>query len=422
MYCATVGCGGAIGGRFSTIIRRLLSMKLSAKSLIGIALAAAVAAAGTAAASQGQGPVPRGMRHLDHVFLIMMENHGYAEIIGNPSMPFTNQLDSGNGLATKYFAVAHPSLTNYLEIVGGSNFGVLNDHSPDWHNANCQTNLSTGQPSLDEGSYPNICPLAGSGTDAATPAIDLSNLEGNNPGPVINIDGTASYPAAPTVALSIAHQIVARGGSWKSYQESLPPTGADGVNTADGVFSNLNPPTNAGVTDGVLGLYAVKHNPFAYFADIQSGAYPGLSLANTVGFDGNSGLFADLYSGHVPTFSYIVPNQCNDQHGRSGAGPQCDYDPSDVGTLAGLNPALMYQGDATLQRLVGAIQASPAWSYGRNAIVVVWDESDYSNAPITNQVTLIVATNDGYSRGRTSNRFYTHFSLLKSMEGALGLP
>jgi len=26
--------------------------------------------------------------------------------------------------ATSYFAVAHPSLTNYLEVVGGSNFGV----------------------------------------------------------------------------------------------------------------------------------------------------------------------------------------------------------------------------------------------------------------------------------------------------------
>jgi phosphatidylinositol-3-phosphatase len=82
----------------------------------------------------------------------------------------------------------------------------------------------------------------------------------------------------------------------------------------------------------------------------------------------------------------------------------------------------MYQGDATLQRIVGAIKASPSWTDGRNAIVIVWDESDYSNAPITNQVTLIVDTNDGDAHGRTSDRFYTHFSLLRSIEGALGLP
>ncbi len=223
-----------------------------------IALLAGVATASVAAtAFAKEGAIPTGIRHLDHVFLIMMENHGYAEVISNPYMPFTNKLAGKAGLATNYFAVGHPSLTNYLEVVGGSNFGVLNDHSPDWHNTSCQTNLSTGQPALDEGSYPNICPLLGTGNDAATPAIDTSNLEGNQPGPVINVNGSAFYQAAPTVAKTIAHQIVAKGGSWKSYQESLPPTGADGVNSADGVFSNLNPPSNAGVTDGVVGLYAV---------------------------------------------------------------------------------------------------------------------------------------------------------------------
>ena len=389
-----------------------------------MALLAGVATAAVAAtAFAKEGPVPVGMHHLDHVFLIMMENHGYAEVINNPYMPFTNELAAKAGLATNYFAVGHPSLTNYLEVVGGSNFGVLNDHSPDWHNMSCQTNLSTGQPSLDESSYPNICPIQGSGKDAATPAIDTSNLEGNQPGPVININGSAFYQQAPTVAKTIAHQIVAKGGSWKSYQESLPPTGADNVNSADGVFSNLASPSNSGVTDGVVGLYAVKHNPFAYFMDVQAGTLPGLSLDNVASFEGNTGLFADLYNGHVPTFSFIAPNQCNDQHGRSGAGPQCDYDPSDVGTQKGLNPALMYQGDVTLQRIVGAIKASPSWNEGRNAIVIVWDESDYANAPISNQVTLIVDTNDGDdAHGHSSNRFYDHFSLLKSIEGALGLP
>ena len=32
--------------------------------------------------------------------------------------------------------------------------------------------------------------------------------------------------------------------SWKSYQESLPAGGADGVNNADGFFSNLIPVTS----------------------------------------------------------------------------------------------------------------------------------------------------------------------------------
>ncbi|HVN45692.1 MAG TPA: alkaline phosphatase family protein [Steroidobacteraceae bacterium] len=390
--------------------------------------AAALTACASFAAVADEGPVPRGVEPLDHVFLVMMENHGNAEVIGNPDMPFLNSLARHSALAANYFAVAHPSLTNYLEIVGGSNFGVLNDHAPDWHRSSCATNLSTGVPSLDESSYPDICPLRGSGTDAATPPIDNSNLEGNQPGPVINVDGKVGYPAEHTVALTLAHQLVASGRSWKAYEESLPPSGADGINSADGLFSNKNPPSQAGLTDGVVGLYAVKHNPFAYFADVEAGSDPRLSLARVVGFDGERGLFADLARGRVPNLVYIVPNQCNDQHGRSGAGPQCDSDPNDVGTLAGLNPGLMYQGDVALERIVTAIRSSQAWKDGRNAIVIVWDESDYSNAPITNQVTLVVLTNregrdpSEQHPGRVSHRFYTHFSLLKSMEAGFGVP
>src|ERR1035441_9638028 len=65
-----------------------------------------------------EGPVPKGIPHLDHVFLIMMENHGYTEILHNPNARFINSYAKSANLATNYFAVAHPSLTNYLEVVG----------------------------------------------------------------------------------------------------------------------------------------------------------------------------------------------------------------------------------------------------------------------------------------------------------------
>jgi phosphatidylinositol-3-phosphatase len=105
---------------------------------------------------------------LDHVWVIMMENHGYNQIIGNPYAPFTNAEAKYANLATNYFAVGHPSLTNYLETVGGSNFGVRDDNSPDWHNANCKPNIATGAVSLESTSTA-ICPIYGVGTDAATP-------------------------------------------------------------------------------------------------------------------------------------------------------------------------------------------------------------------------------------------------------------
>src|SRR5215469_13985901 len=98
------------------------------KSFATLCLLAAILT-GTALAQQG--PVPQGIPHLDHVFLIMMENHGYPQILNNPDAPFLNQYAKSANLATNYFAIAHPSLTNYLEVVGGSNFGVLDHNSPD---------------------------------------------------------------------------------------------------------------------------------------------------------------------------------------------------------------------------------------------------------------------------------------------------
>src|SRR5579864_1786593 len=101
---------------------------------------------------------PRGIPHLDHVFVIMMENHGYQQIINNPNEPYLNSLIANKevNLATNYFAVGHPSLTNYLEVVGGSNFGVRSDNAPDWHNAACAPNLATGAVSTDSPASPKI--------------------------------------------------------------------------------------------------------------------------------------------------------------------------------------------------------------------------------------------------------------------------
>jgi hypothetical protein len=380
------------------------------------------------AALADEGGVPRAVPHLDHVFVIMMENHGYDQIIGNPSAPFTNLYAKRVNSATHYYAVAHPSLTNYLEVVGGSNFGVLNDNSPDWHDATCTTNLTLGTPSLDNGTFPNICPIHGTGTDAATPVIDTSN-ETSPPSitAVTEIDGKLSIPAAPdTVGRTIADQLVEAGKTWRSYQESLSPVGSDGVNYSDGYFDNTSSNLSTllpGVTQSqVVHLYAVKHNPFVYFQSVQEGPKSSpIGLDNVVGFQGIRGLFDDLGSGRVPDYSFIVPNQCNDQHGQNNASAYCYEDPNDNGTLVGLNPGLIAQGDLTLRTLVKAIHDSPVWPEGRNAIVILWDENDYSAAPNPNRVLLTVDTSYGV-HGVQSDRFYTHFSLLKSIEAAFDLP
>ena len=395
------------------------------KTIAAIGLAAVIAGVGAKAANDrddDKDSVPR----LGHVFVVMMENHGYGQIVNNPNAPFANAYAKTANLATRYFAVAHPSLTNYLEVVGGSNFGVLSDNNPDWLNPACSTNLSTGVPNTDEppiAPNPNVCPITGAGMDAATPRFDTTNEAVASGVPALtNIDGVfPAIPAAPTIGRTIADQLVEHGKTWKSYQESLPPIGANGVNFSDGFYTDPALPPMADHTATLVKLYAAKHNPFVYFKSVQDGLDPRNSLHNVVGFEGAHGLFDDLISGRVPDFSFIAPNQCTDQHGRANAGPACDFDPVTDGSQAGLNPALIYIGDLTLRTLVRAIHASPAWQQGRNAIVVLWDENDYSATPNTNQVLLIVDTNYGKHRVE-SNKFYTHFSLLKTLEAALGVP
>jgi len=204
--------------------------------------------------------------------------------------------------------------------------------------------------------------------------------------------------------------------------------GPDLVNLSDGNFTNntdfsqINPQLTPPLTTAdIVSLYAAKHNPFVYFQSVQQGTNPLASYANMSGFDGMHGLWSDLGSGKVPNFSFIVPNQCNDQHGRGNSTAFCNYDPTSDGTQAGLNPALIILGDQALQKIVTAIHGSRAWKEGHNAIVVVWDENDCAVQPILNQVVAIVDTNYG-AHNLQSGTFYTHFSLLRTIEGGLKLP
>jgi hypothetical protein len=369
--------------------------------------------------------------------------------VDNPNEPYLNSLIAHGhlNLATNYFAVGHPSLTNYLEIVGGSNFGIRSDNAPNWGSATpCSPNIVTGVVNADNGGgnapvpvdSGKICPISGSGKDAETPAVDTWNEVGGPFVALADIDGVKSVPAARTVGKTIGDQLADAGMSWKSYQESLPLGSVFGVNYSNGTatnltdFSKLAPLTSANVVQA----YAVKHNPFAYFESVQSGSDPKNSLANVVGFDGPGGLYADLATGHVPDFALIAPNQCNDQHGRGNGDSFCAFDYGQnnsgytYGTQVGLNPGLIQQGDVTIERIVKAIHKSPAWESGRTAIVIVWDENDYSGStkvisgkfPPQNQnrVVLTVDTNYG-THGVKSNNYYNSFSLLKTIEAGLGL-
>jgi hypothetical protein len=59
-----------------------------------------------------------------HIVIIVFENKEFGIVIGNPRMAYFNQLAREYTLLTQYYAITHPSLPNYLAMIGGDTFGI----------------------------------------------------------------------------------------------------------------------------------------------------------------------------------------------------------------------------------------------------------------------------------------------------------
>ena len=107
------------------------------------------------------------------VFLIVMENHAWSKIVGNPSAPFINDtlLKIGAHAEAYYNPPGnHPSLPNYLWLEAGDNLGVTNDLAPSSHHQATTSHLVTqlsaagiSWKSYQEGITGTSCPLTSSG-------------------------------------------------------------------------------------------------------------------------------------------------------------------------------------------------------------------------------------------------------------------
>jgi phosphatidylinositol-3-phosphatase len=318
--------------------------------------------------SAGNGPneVPR----YEHIFLIIAENHAYGQIIGNPKAPNINRLAKSYGSATQFYGEVHPSKANYIAMLGGDTFGIHDDDA-----FYCRA-----------GSTDRYCEKA---------------------------DKIAPYVDHTVTARSLPDQLAEHHLTWKGYFEDLPAPGSKAVYHPDPQHPVAGRPTE---------LYASKHNGFIQFRSVQND--PALA-SKIVGFDR---LYRDLARGQVPNYAHIVPNQCNEMHGRDGPNvpPDCRYD-NDEGRIA--------RGDKAIGRLVARIQASPIWKDRRNtAIVITWDEDDDPDEKKGTQgccgfdptspanfggghIATLVITNHG-PRGLTDDIPYNHYSLLRTTEDA----
>jgi phosphatidylinositol-3-phosphatase len=92
---------------------------------VRVLFAAAAAAALVAAAAARAAPLP--FDRPARVAVLVLENRSYDEVIGNPDAPYLNRLARRYALATNYYAIGHPSLPNYIALIGGSTFAIHRD-------------------------------------------------------------------------------------------------------------------------------------------------------------------------------------------------------------------------------------------------------------------------------------------------------
>jgi YVTN family beta-propeller protein len=173
-------------------------------------------------------------------------------------------------------------------------------------------------------------------------------------------------------AANIGDRIAAAGETWKDYQQS-----------------------SAGPCDDTVhGYYWDDDLPMLYFADIRD--RPAYCAAHDVPL---TSMASDLSrTATTPSFSWIGVNDCDDMEG--------------CGIRA---------GDRFLARQLGQIMRSPAWRTQRSLAIVSFDEDDIDRERPAQRVPTLLLASTGVRHGYDSNVRYTHYSLLRTIEGALGL-
>lgn len=251
-------------------------------------------------------------------FVIVMENHNWTDIYGNPDAPYINNtLLPMASYARQYYNPPgiHPSEPNYLWMEAGTNFGISNDDVPAANHISSRMHLVTL----------------------------LNNA----------------------------------GISWKAYQEGI-----------DGSVCPLS----------VVPPYAPKHNPMVYFDDVTGTNDPhsAYCIAHERPY---SELATDLQKNTPARYNFITPNLCNDMHDSCA--------PLD-------NP--VKQGDTWLAQQVPVILNSQAYQNG-GALFITWDEGEGSDGPIG----MIALSPDAKGKGYSNAIYYTHSSLLRTVEEIFGV-
>jgi phosphatidylinositol-3-phosphatase len=250
---------------------------------------------------------------IKHVFLIVLDGHGYEEAFGKASTaPYLSQTLAGEGkLLANYYAVAPGGLANEIALLSGQG--------------------PTPQTAADCPEYTAIAP----GTVSAE-----GQVEGQG----------CVYPATTE---TLPGQLTAAKLTWRAYVEDIANGAAAGQATTcrHPVLGGADPSPAPVPGDA----FETWRNPFVYFAGLAESPD---CAKDDVGLDR---LAPDLKKAEkTPALSYIVPNACHD-----GSETPC----------APEQPAGLPATEGFLKTVVPEIEASPAYTEEGGLIAITFDQA-----------------------------------------------
>ena len=168
-----------------------------------------------------------------HVYLVVLENKDFGQLIDAAAAPYLSSLAHEYALATSYMAVSHPSQPNYLALFSGSTQGVTDDgrHDIDAPNLGDQLTAAGKTWRIYAENVPPGCFIGSSakgGEDGAgtytrkhNPAISFRSISGD-PSACANITDFSGFnPATASFSLIVpnaCHDMhdcsVAQGDAW----------------------------------------------------------------------------------------------------------------------------------------------------------------------------------------------------------------
>jgi YVTN family beta-propeller protein len=173
-------------------------------------------------------------------------------------------------------------------------------------------------------------------------------------------------------APNVGDLVDAQGESWKTYLQSA----------------------NGPCDDTVHSYYWDDDEPMMYFKDVRD--RPAYCASHVVPLEELSGDLASAAT--TPNFAWVSPDDCADMEG--------------CGIAA---------GDAFLKTELTQIMNSPAWRTQRSLAIITFDEDAQDGQHPAQHVPTIVLGSQGVKQGATDPTRYTHYSMLRTVEAALGL-